>query len=329
MPPNLSSDALAPASSGSQQATQSGGPAPKLDELMLAMDVVDTLRHQEGLAVKELGQEDRDRALKARLRQLYQGQGLVVSDRILDDGIRALREQRFTYVPAPAGFRRTLAQLWVRRGRVARVVAAMLALALAGAAWQGWRQHEAQRAAQQTRIELTETLPRELQAAADAALAEAKVADAQVAARRLLADGQAALASGDRAGARGAIAQLAALRARLVQQYVLRIVGRPGEPSGVWRVPELNRNSRNYYLIVEAVAPDGRVLSLPVVNEEDGKIETVSKWGVRVPQSTFDAVLRDKADDGIIQNNTLAEKRRGALDPDYLMPVRTGAITRW
>jgi hypothetical protein len=321
--------ALAPASSAPSEASQGGGPAPKLDELMLAMDVVDTLRHEEGLAAKELGQEDRDLALKARLRQLYQGQGLVVSDRILDDGIRALREQRFTYTPPPPGFRRTLAQLWVRRGRVARILAAVVALGLAGAVWQGWRQHEAQRAAQQTWIELTEALPRELQAAADAALAEAKVEDAQAAARRLLADGQAALAAGNPAGARAAIAQLTDLRARLVQQYVLRIVGRPGEQSGVWRVPALNRNSRNYYLIVEAVAPDGRLLSLPVVNEEDGKTETVTKWGVRVPQSTFDAVLRDKADDGIIQNNRLAEKRRGALEPDPLMPVQTGAITHW
>ena len=71
------------------------------------------------------------------------------------------------------------------------------------------------------------------------------------------------------------------------------------------------------------------VVETILFNEEDGKTETVSKWGVRVPQSTFDAVLRDKADDGIIQNNRLAEKRRGALEPDYLMPVQTGAITRW
>ena len=78
-----------------------GAAAPKLDELMLAMDVVDTLRHQEGLVAKALSEDSRDATLKERLRTLYEGQGLKVSDRILDDGIRALKESRFTYDPAP------------------------------------------------------------------------------------------------------------------------------------------------------------------------------------------------------------------------------------
>ena len=104
---------------------------------------------------------------------------------------------------------------------------------------------------------------------------------------------------------------------------------RPGEQSGAFRIPDVNQGARNYYLIVEAVSPDGTVLSMPVVNEENGKTETATKWGIRVPQSTFEAVRRDKNDDGIIQNNKLAEKRRGELDPTYLMPVLQGTITRW
>jgi hypothetical protein len=70
-------------------------------------------------------------------------------------------------------------------------------------------------------------------------------------------------------------------------------------------------------------------VSLPILNEENGKTETVSKWGVRVPQSTYDAVRQDKLDDGIIQRNRVGEKKRGALEPDYVMPVQGGAITKW
>ena len=77
---------------------QGGGAAPKLDELMLAMDVVDTLRHQEGLVEKALGEDSRDATLKERLRALYEGQGLKVSDRILDDGIRALKAGAMAYL---------------------------------------------------------------------------------------------------------------------------------------------------------------------------------------------------------------------------------------
>ncbi len=74
-------------------------PPAKLDDLMLAMDVVDTLRHEEALVEKELSQDMRDEALKKRLRQIYESQGLEVTDRILDEGIKALKESRFAYTP--------------------------------------------------------------------------------------------------------------------------------------------------------------------------------------------------------------------------------------
>jgi hypothetical protein len=97
----------------------------------------------------------------------------------------------------------------------------------------------------------------------------------------------------------------------------------------VWRVPERNPGGRNYYLIVEPVAPDGRILSLPVTSEEDGSTVNASKWGVRVSETTAMQVQRDKNDDGIVQRNRLGEKRRGHLDVEYQMPVLGGAITQW
>ncbi|HUG62622.1 MAG TPA: DUF6384 family protein, partial [Methylomirabilota bacterium] len=120
-----------------------------------------------------------------------------------------------------------------------------------------------------------------------------------------------------------------ALRADLVRAYVLRIVSRPGEPSGVFRIPDVNEASRNFYLIVEAVTPGGDVISLPVTSEEDGQTRVVSKWGVRVPESVFDEIRRDKEADGIVDEAILAEKPRGSLEPAYAMPVLGGAITEW
>ncbi len=79
-------------------------PAQKLDDLMLAMDVVDTLRHEDAMVEKELGQDMRDEALKKRLRQIYESQGLTVTDRILDEGIKALKESRFAYTPPEKSF---------------------------------------------------------------------------------------------------------------------------------------------------------------------------------------------------------------------------------
>lgn len=307
----------------------SGAPAPALDDLMLAMDVVDTLRHQEAVALRELAQDGRDAALKARLREIYEGQGLVVSDRILDEGLTALKDSRFTYTPTPPGTGRLLADLWIRRGAIGAGLAIALVVAGAVLGWSTWQRASAERAAEAARIELAETLPHTLATAGAAALAEARTTEASAAATRLQAEGAAALARGDRAGVTASIAALDRLRAALVQTYDLRIVSAPGERSGVFRVPDVNSSARNYYLIVEAVTPDGTRLSLPVRNEETGKTETVSRWGVRVPQATYEAVRRDKTDDGILQNDVVAQKPRGGLAPVPLMPLSGGAITKW
>ena len=94
-------------------------PAPpaKLDDLMLAMDVVDTLRHRDILVERELNEEAREEQLIARLRALYKSQGIEVPDSVLKQGVEALKESRFVYTPRAAGFGRQLALLWVRRRR--------------------------------------------------------------------------------------------------------------------------------------------------------------------------------------------------------------------
>ncbi|MBO1907365.1 hypothetical protein KHP60_18285 [Microvirga sp. 3-52] len=312
-------------------------PSQSLDEVMLAMDVVDTLRHQENLVSRELSEEDRDAQLLQRLRDIYHGQGIEVPDRILQEGVQALKEHRFVYTPPGPSFARTVARAWVNRGRIGRRLLA--ALALLGLGWGAYqfgvvepaRQRAAQEQAQEqrNRIELAERLPAALEQGHEDVLREAQVPAARERADRLLADGKAAVARSDGEGARQAINDLEVLRADLRREYVLRIVSRPGEPTGVWRVPERNPAGRNYYLIVEAVAPDGRILSLPVTSEEDGRTVTASKWGIRVSEDVAMQVQRDRNDDGIVQRNRLGEKRRGQLDVSYLMPVLGGTITQW
>src|SRR5262245_42129621 len=88
-----------------------------LDELMLAMDVVDTLRHKELVLSREVEAEDRQADLLNRLREIYTSQGIVVTDEILAQGVKALHEERFVYHAPPATFGRTLAVAYVTRGR--------------------------------------------------------------------------------------------------------------------------------------------------------------------------------------------------------------------
>ena len=62
---------------------------------MIAMDVVDTLRHDRLIVDRELNDAGRHDDLIKRLREIYKGQGIEVPDHILEEGVKALKEDRF------------------------------------------------------------------------------------------------------------------------------------------------------------------------------------------------------------------------------------------
>ena len=293
-------------------------PALPLDDVMLAMDVVDTLRQRRELVEKELDEPDRARELIARLRAIYAAQGIDVPDEILARGVAALAEERFVYRPAPPSLATTLARIYVTRRRWG---SAMVALAAVAALAIGAYRSQV--------VAPRQALPSALEAAHTAAVAVATVPAAAERADALLAAGKASFQKRDYAEAERGLTELRALRAALEQTYTVRVVNRPGEASGVWRIPDVNPAARNYYLIVEAVGPDGEIVPVGVRNEETGATETVRRWGLRVDEPTFQAVARDKQDDGIIQNDAVGAKLRGTLDARYSVPTSGASITRW
>jgi hypothetical protein len=314
-------------SSSSPGGASAGAP---LDDVMLAMDVVDNLRHADKLVERELSADDRDREMKDKLRRLYAAQGIEVPERILDEGVAALREDRFVYRPPPAGLQRSLAMIWVRRGRLMKIFAVVAGILIAiGAGWYfGVQLPEERRVVAQQR-ELGETIPEQAKTELERALALSREEAATQKARELAEAVDVALAAHDAPAARNALASLVSLRRRLEQRYILRILSRPGEPSGVWRVPRLNPQVRNYYILVEAVDAQGRPVELDVTSQEDNKTAKTSVFGVRVDRRTFEQVRADKQDDGIIENNRFGEKQVGYLEPKYNFPTPGGVILEW
>lgn len=301
-----------------------------LSDVMMAMDVVDTLRHRDKTIERELAQGTRDEDLLARLRGIYANQGIDVPEHVLREGVAALKEDRFVYTPPPASLNVWLARLYINRMSLGKWVGAVaLALIVAVVGWRMLVVAPREQAAEALRIELSEDLP----LAFDQTLAligqEADDPQAMEQANLLIGDGKAAAERGEAEFARGKLVDAKALLAHLQQTYEVRIVSRPGMQSGVERIPDVNKLTQNLYLIVEALDPDGKPLALPILNEEDGKTSTVSIWAMRVPEATFDAIKRDKLDDGIIQDSLLGVKKRGRLQPDWLMAIEPGAITKW
>ena len=414
----------------------------QMDDIMLAMDVVDTLRRRQALVDHELDSAARDQQLAEKVKAIYAAQGIEVTDETIAAGVQALRDERFAYHPPPPGLLTRLAHLYVNRGTWGKRAGMGLAALLA--AWgihygtvtlpqKNAARAEAEQLNQSiTSATLTTTMSADrlkrlrlqlqqqptpastsLRATADATRRDATAeldkaeqlldsakklgqiatlpdsadstaktkAQQQLAARqkllrqanalldssenkitllatldRLPADlkryqlaiadvakekkaktlatqlyqsGVTALKKGDIDTARIHLSDLKDLLDQLQQDYVLKIVSRPGERSGIWRSPDVNSKARNYYLIVEAIDRKGRKLKLPVTSEENGKVREVTKWAVRVGASAYNRVAADKQDDGIIQNNSVGIKRAGYLKPEYQINTTGRAITQW
>ncbi len=283
---------------------------------MLAMDVVDTLRHRESLIERELAGPARDEQLLERLRQIYASQGIEVTDDILKEGIVALKEDRFVYVPPPRSWATRWAHAYVDRGKWGR---ALLALAVVAALIYG--------AYFALVVAPYRQLTSDLQAVHAEVVAVSEVPEASTLADTLYNQASTAVERGDRAEARTAYDSLTELRDQLERSYTLRIS--PGPDTGFWRVPDVNLGARNYYIVVDAVDANGRNVSVPVVNEETGDTERVSQWGIRVDEETFESVRQDKLDDGIIQNSFFGEKLPGYLEPEYSFDTSGAAVTDW
>ncbi len=295
---------------------------PPLDDIMLAMDVVDTLRHRQLLVERELKSEDRDAKMKQRLREIYASQGIEVPDRVLEQGVSALKEGRFQYEPPASGMQTSLARLYINRGKWGKPL-----LLVSGFVLVVWLAYfflisgPAERAAA--------ALPGKLQAQHQRLSQQAVGPRAKEMAASLLADGRSALQRNDMDEAELALQRMAVLQRDIESEYDLRIASHPGQRSGVWRIPDANPNARNYYIIVEAVDRQGKLLEVPVLSEEDGKTHRVKQWGLRVEEPLFRKIAADKTDDGIIQDNRFGVKKRGYLTPQYLMPTTGRAITSW
>ncbi|HMB47777.1 MAG TPA: DUF6384 family protein [Afifellaceae bacterium] len=301
-----------------------------LDEVMLAMDVVDTLRHEERMVRSDLSADEREADLIERLRKIYKSQGIDVPDSILRDGVKALEEKRFVYEPPKRTFATRLATLYVTRERWLKPLIIAIGILIAiYAAYYFLVQAPRQAAIEQRRIELTQILPGEMKKFHAQITAIAEDADVRARADALFDDGKSAVAEGDHERAAAIRDRMDQLFTDLSQTYTIRIVSRPGKYSGIFRVPDDNPGGRNYYLIVEAVDAEGTLVPVLISSEEDQTVKRTTSWGVRVSEEVFNAVADDKADDQIIQAANIGIKRRGVLEPDYAIPVMGGRIVEW
>ncbi len=300
-----------------------------LEDLMVAMDVVDTLRHERGIAARELDSEGRRERLLNRLREMYQAQGLDVPDHILEEGIDALEQERFQYQPVEPSWRTKLAKVWVSRGRWKKPVGIMAVIAALFGGAHVVTDVLPERQQQAAQAEMIEQMPAQLKSSLNTIKRVAKNPAIAVDAENKLKLAQQALADKNYSRAEALHANLKNMASQLQQEYTIRVVSRPGERSGVWRLPDVNTSSKNYYLIVEAVDSSNNVIALDVLSEESNTRKKVKTWGLRVNRNTFEKIAADKQDDGIIQDNKVGKKLVGYLTPQFSISTTGATITEW
>ena len=300
-------------------ASAASSEAAPLSDIMLAMDVAETVRRDPGLA------ED-----LPRLIGIYARQGLPLSDAVAADGVAAWRASRFAYVPAQAGPAVALARLYVwRRHWLPAAVAVLLMFAIGfGGYFLVYRPYRDSQV-EQARVELTQTLPAAMDALWETIHEETKVQQAEIDATDARNRGKDAVAKGDRDAAQDAVDELTAIRDTLRLDYQLMIVDAPDTKWGFWTFPADNSAETNYYIVVHAVDADSKAIEMPVRDEQTGKSSIVSQWALRVPEEVYRAVEADKADDGQIEHMLVGIKDFGFLEPDYTTQVLGGALTRW
>lgn len=293
-----------------------------LDELMVAMDVVDTLRHAKHLTDRELDFDGRRERLLSRLRELYDAQGIDVPDHILEEGISALEEERFQYAPPPKSWRTRIARRWVKRKRwvkrlrffaFAGTVIAVMHLFTEVLPNRNLKNEIPQR--------IDNTMKSIQSVSRDKNIVQQASSTAQAA--------RVALKQDKLDNAKTLVSELEYISNQLTQQYIIRVISRSNQNSGVWRTPPNNPAGRNFYLVVEAIDKNNQVVELDIVNEENNQIERKKTWGLRVDEQTFYKVAADKRDDGIIQSNQVGEKPVGYLTPRYSIPTSGATITNW
>ena len=300
-----------------------------LEDLMAAMDVVDTLRHEQGIAERELDGEGRRDRLLNRLRDMYQAQGIEVSDRVLQEGIDALEEERFAYKSVEPSWKTKLAHMWVSRGRWGKPMGflAVLASLFSGIYFVSDVLPERQQQAERDKMILA--MPAKLDATLSTIRIISKNPEVTDEAEKQLVIAKQSLRDQEFDHAGEVYEKLRGVSEQLQMEYWIRVVSRPGEASGVWRVPEINQAGKNYYLIVEAVDAKNNSVELDVVSEESNSRKKTSTWGLRVNQQTFQSIAADKQDDGIIQGNRIGKKEIGFLVPKFSIPTTGATITDW
>ena len=309
-----------------------------MNDMLRMMDVASALRRERETAEAQLDLATAKQQLRKRLMATAEAAGEDVKIEEIDAAIDEYFKRQHRYEDPPASWGRFWASVWVMRNKL--LVALLLVLLLAaivigaivmvnrggGEPEGGSGDDGAARAARSAPT-------RDGRAYADfetlvaAGLKMAADEDARSRIAAIATDGETAFAANNGVALRTSRRKLDELLERLRAEYEVRIVSRPGQLSGIDR--KFNGRVSGLYLIVEAITPAGKRLTLPIANgEKSGQIFRVKQWGEQVEQRIWDRIVADKKADGVVDENVFARKARGFYRETVVLEDGRGGIVK-
>nr|WP_256262495.1 DUF6384 family protein [Pseudomonas gingeri] len=126
----------------------------------------------------------------------------------------------------------------------------------------------------------------------------------------------------DATAAEQALKDAGQLREVAATPLTLDVVSRAGEQSLVERNYDPN-GSKSWYLLTEATDANGNVVAVPITSVESGERRYAAVFGVRVNQATYQAIRKDKEQDGHVDDRLVGRKAANSLSFKFLKgPVK-------
>lgn len=307
-------------------------------EMLRIMDVATALRQDRELVEEQLNVEALKERLKERMLEAAKVTGESVTPEEVDAAIRQYYSGLYSFREPKPSLSVALAHLWVRRFAIFWTAWASLAVVAIG--WWLFLSPSAplsSRGRNHRRVEdLAAAIDRTGRDVRELAADEAVAPEVD----RLAAEAEVHRKRDDAEGLEAVRKNLADLEKRLGEAYTVGVVSGANRKSAVDRYyRDPGRDSRRiagYYLIVEARAPDGTVLTRRIHDDQDDSYKDVATWAERVPEAVFERLKQDKRKNGTLNETAFAVKRKGYPEEEITMPgpdgkplARLGRITKW
>ena len=294
-----------------------------LHEMLQIMDVARAIRDEQLTVEQQFQIEETRGKIRERLIASAQVAGDNVTAAEVDVVIQLYFDNLNVYRDPPWGFQRLLAQLYVWRVQLVSAVAGVGAIGLG--VWLAFFNPAMPWSSQSRATQAVRQAEQEARSVLDRLNGFAKKDEAAtLAIDELTKEFRNAEATDNVAAIQQSQRRTAELLASLEEQYELQIVTGAGRYSLVTKEWTKGENSLGYYAIVEARSRDGRILSRAIQDAETGESRSVSQWGEQIPKEVYDRLRADKASDGVLNETDFAEKKRGALNEQVLLPGSDG-----